>query len=248
MKKLIVPVILLALILSIQPWRHTMVATAEKTEQNLYLRANDLSRKPEDPAYLSLYYRYRKMYFSIDHHPDHTVVFLGDSMTDEGNWSKLFPDSLVVNRGIGGDTTLGVLKRLDQIIALNPPQIFLMIGTNDLCFGRSISDIITNYRHILTRFQIALPNTTVYIESVLPFNDTMFPSRSLRTNSNIRQLNVQIRQLAQEYNYNYIDLSPAFTGSDNRLPAQYTIDGLHLNEAGYLVWREQIKGLVTISQ
>lgn len=246
MKKLVVPIIFLTLILCILPFRHTLMAAAEKTEQHLYLQANDLSRKPEDPPYLSLYYRFRKMYFSVDPHPNHSVVFLGDSITDEGNWSGLFPNSLVENRGIGGDTTLGVLNRLDQVIASKPPQIFLMIGTNDLCFGRSIADTITNYRHILTRLQTELPNTQVYIQSVLPFNDKMFPSQSLRTNSNISQLNVQIKQLAEEYNYQYIDLSPTFTGEDGRLPSQDTIDGLHLNDTGYLIWRDQIKDLVKI--
>ncbi|WP_378956739.1 GDSL-type esterase/lipase family protein [Pelosinus sp. sgz500959] len=247
MKKLVIPIILFTLIFSIQPWRHAMIATAEKAEENLYQRANDLSRKPEDPPYLSLYYRFKKMCFSIDPHHAHPVVFLGDSITDEGNWSKLFPNSLVENRGIGGDTTLGVLNRLDQVILSKPSQIFLMIGTNDLCFNRSIPDIITNYRHILTRFQTELPNTKVYIQSVLPFNDTMFPSQNLRTNNNITQLNIEIKRLAHEYHYKYIDLTPAFTGVDGRLPTQDTIDGLHLNDTGYLIWHEQIKGLVNVS-
>lgn len=47
-----------------------------------------------------------------------------------------------------------------------------------------------------------------------------------------------------QYNYPYIDLVPAFSGLDGRLPTQYTRDGLHLNNAGYQLWREQIKPII----
>lgn len=248
MKKIIIPILLLTLILCSLPWKNTITATAKNDSDKLYVWANDLSRKPDDPPYLSLYYRFRTMYFSVDPHPDRSIVFLGDSITDEGNWSQLFPQASVENRGIGGDTTLGVLNRLDQVIASKPTKIFLMIGTNDLCFGRQIPDIVTNYRHILTRLKTELPGTPVYIESVLPFNDTIFPSRSLRTNSNISKLNNNIKSLAQQYQYQYIDLTTAFTDKDGRLPARYTKDGLHLNESGYILWRNQIKDLVYTSK
>ncbi len=235
------PILMLCMLVLSNPSVHSM---AHRKEQKLYLWANDLSRKPDDPAYLSIYYRFRKMYFSLAPHSEHQIVFLGDSMTDEGDWSKLFPDLPVINRGIGGDTTLGVLNRLDQVIALQPSQIFLMIGTNDLCFNSSIPDTMTNYRKILNRLHNELPDTKIYIQSVLPFNETIFPSRALRTNGNIKQLNVQIEKLAHEYNYPYIDLTPALTGSDGRLPSNYTVDGLHLNDSGYLLWREQIKDII----
>lgn len=226
-------------------WQHTSVtAMAHKNEEKFYLWANDLSRKSEDPPYLSLYHRFRESYFNFAPHSNHPIVFLGDSITDEGDWPTLFPDSPVENRGIGGDTTLGVLNRLDQVIALNPSQIFLMIGTNDLCFNRSLLDTMVNYHKILNRLHTELPDTKIYIQSVLPFNETIFPSRALRTNSNIKQLNIEIKKLAQVYNYPYIDLTPVFSDPKGRLPANYTTDGLHLNDSGYLLWREQIKNLI----
>jgi len=243
-KKLTIYIALFTLILC---WKHASVtAMAHEDGEKVYLWANDLSRSPEDPAYLSLYYRYRKMCFSVAPHDQHPIVFLGDSITDEGDWSKLFPHAPVENRGIGGDTTLGVLNRLDQIIALKPAKIFLMIGTNDLCFYRSIPDTMTNYREILDRLHTELPDTKVYIQSVLPFNDTIFPSNGLRTNRNIKQLNVQIKKMAKEYNDPYIDLTPTFTSPNGRLPANDTVDGLHLNNSGYSLWREQIKDRVII--
>lgn len=210
--------------------------------------ADSLVRQPGDPNYKSAHYVIRKLYFAIDPSPSHPVVFLGDSITYGGDWDDLFPNSPVENRGIGGDTTLGLLNRLDQIIALKPSQIFLMIGTNDLCYNRQIPAIIANYRLILSRFHSELPNTAVYIESVLPFNDELFPSRKLRTNANIVRLNAEIRKLAGEFSLPYIDLTPSFTGADGRLPTEYTSDGLHLSKAAYYVWRDQIKPLVAIEK
>ncbi|MBP2660181.1 MAG: lysophospholipase L1-like esterase [Firmicutes bacterium] len=244
MKKLLILSMLALLLLGLSIQNQTLSAAAEKEKTQFYSWSNDLGRQPNDPPYLTLHYRLRTMYFSIDLHDEHPLVFLGDSITDEGEWDKLFPNSSAENRGIGGDSTLGLLKRLDQVITLHPSKIFLMIGTNDLCYNRSIKDTLANYNQILAELRVNLPNTQVYVQSVLPFNDTIFPSRGLRTNSNILQLNAGIKKLASQYNYPYIDLVPAFSGLDGRLPAQYTRDGLHLDDSGYQLWRDQLKPMI----
>ena len=180
----------------------------------------------------------------MEPHGSNPLVFLGDSMTDEGDWKKLFPDVNLVNRGIGGDTTLGVLNRIDQVLALAPSKIFLMIGTNDLCYNRSVEDTLKNYDQILNILHKNLPQTKIYIESVLPFNDQIFPSRYLRTNENIEELNRGIKKLAEKYAYPYLDLVPFFMDENGRLPENYTVDGLHLNEKGYTIWKSRIKNFV----
>ena len=63
------------------------------------------------------------------------VVFLGDSITRGGSWYELHPDSPIRNRGIGGDTTSGVLARLHQVTSGKPSQVLLLIGT--LKIGRT---------------------------------------------------------------------------------------------------------------
>ncbi|MDT8902270.1 SGNH/GDSL hydrolase family protein [Anaeroselena agilis] len=244
MKRIVLSALLLAIAaVALNLWMPLgVVAKQGATAINAW--ADSLVRQPDDPPYMSIHYRIRELYFTVDPSPARPVVFLGDSITYGGDWGKLFPDSPVENRGIGGDSTRGLLRRLDQVIDLKPSQIFLMIGTNDLCYNRKIPDIIANYRTILGRFRRELPNTRIYVQSVLPFNDKLFPARALRNNVNIAALNVEIRKLAAEQKMPYIDLTPAFTGPDGRLPAKYTDDGLHLSEAGYYVWRDQIKHLV----
>lgn len=247
MKKTPIPLILAGLVIIGSLLGHPSTATAREEYEKLNLWANDLGREPGDPSYLTLHYRLRELYFAVDPHPAHPVVLLGDSITYGGDWPRLFPHSPVENMGIGGDTTAGLLNRLNQVIVRNPSQIFLMIGTNDLCFDRPIPDILRNYRRILGRFHKDLPDTAVYVESVIPFNNTLFPSADLRTNGNIRKLDSGLRQVAAQYHYPFINLVPDFTGIDGRLPVKYTTDGLHLNSAGYLVWRDRIKSYVKVT-
>lgn len=213
--------------------------------EKLVIWANNIGRNPEDPSYLTMNYRIRRMYFKVaSFNTNSPVVFFGDSITFGADWQKLFPEVNVANRGISGDTTLGLLNRLDEVIELHPRQIFLMIGTNDLCFGRPPDKILENYQLILDRLHQSLPETPIYIQSVLPFNDTLFPSRGLRKNSNIHELNIKLKELATKNGCLYIDLATPFTGEDGRLSAEYTYDGLHLSEFAYLIWKNQIQRLV----
>src|SRR5436190_8861872 len=65
----------------------------------------------------------------------HAVVFLGDSITQ--GWGDEFGGNFsgvkLANRGISGDTTRGVLLRLEQdVMAVRPRAVIILIGTNDL--------------------------------------------------------------------------------------------------------------------
>ena len=44
------------------------------------------------------------------------TVFLGNSITEGGQWKKLLKDSTIINRGISGDNTFGMLARVNEII------------------------------------------------------------------------------------------------------------------------------------
>ena len=118
------------------------------------------------------------------------VVFLGDSITDGGCWEELFPGVPLKNRGINGDSTTGVLNRLDDILRSRPRAIFLLIGTNDLPWFEYRSDraILRTYSQILDRCRELSPQTRVYVQSILP--------RARTYTKRIERLNVQLEQLA----------------------------------------------------
>lgn len=158
---------------------------------------------------------------------DGQVVFLGDSITEGGAWNEWFPQAPVINRGIGGDTTDGVLKRLDTAIH-HPSQVFLLIGTNDLALRRPVDEIRANQRAIVEGIVTRAPETDLTIQSVMP--------RKPKFHARIERLNNTYRALAQEFGATYLDLWPALSDGAGALNPTFTLDGLHLNGAGYRAW------------
>jgi len=177
-----------------------------------------------------LFYERRLSQFSELPVSSDAVVFLGDSLTDEGRWSEIFPELKIFNRGVSADRTEHVLARLDQITKGHPKIIFIMIGTNDLKFGISPEKIISNYREILQSIQKQSPNTKVFVQSLLP--------RKASFQKHIEKINHDLLLLSKHYGCTYIDLYPAFLDKNGAIKKEYSNDALHLLGAGYLKWKE----------
>ncbi|MGB3511113.1 MAG: GDSL-type esterase/lipase family protein [Microcoleaceae cyanobacterium] len=194
--------------------------------------------------YESNYYLHKKSQFEIIPNRYARIVFLGDSITDECEWKELLAHPRVINRGIAGDTTDGVLNRLDQILKFQPEKIFLMIGINDLIKGRSITEVYNFYNRILIEIQKKSPNTRVWIQSVLPINQKRDAYGLNLDNESVKAFNSKLITLAKDFQFTYIDLFSILANEQNQLDEQYTLDGLHLNGQGYLVWKQVIKEFV----
>lgn len=172
------------------------------------------------------------------------IMFLGDSITQGGRWDRLLGDSTVVNRGIGGDITFGLLARLDDVIRREPSKLFLLIGINDI--GKDIPEavIADNVRQIIERVQRESPSTQIYLQSVLPVNPAYpgFPQHYDKEQRVVR-LNKLLRDVAIRTDCRYINLFAVFMDAQERLDASLTADGLHLNEQGYAVWVDHLRTL-----
>lgn len=172
------------------------------------------------------------------------IVFLGNSITEGGKWKQLLKDSTVINRGISGDNTFGVLARMDEIVKLKPSSLFILIGTNDL--SKKIPDeaIIENIFTIVSRIKAGSPKTKIFVQSILPVNETVerFPQQ-FNNGMHINTINDQLARYATRLRYTYVDLYGKFIDSQGKLDAKYTFDGLHLNAAGYQHWVEVLKEL-----
>ena len=191
---------------------------------------------------MNSYYFQKKTHFEkLEDNMENEIIFLGNSLTEGAEWDELFNNSNILNRGIGGDDTDGILERLDEIIERKPAKIFLMVGTNDLANGKSVEYIAENYRKIIERITTGIPGTELYIQSELPTDDTIHTSRK---NEDLIKINQHLRKLCHEYGLQYIDLFNLFSGDDNKLKDKYTIDGLHINGDGYVVWKEAIEKYV----
>lgn len=164
------------------------------------------------------------------------VAFVGDSITEMGDWARLFPGVETRNYGIGGDTTLGLENRLDQVIAARPAVVMLLIGANDIGNDhRSVDDVIANYGRVIYRLMRGLPEADIYVQSVLP--------REAQHAQTVRELNERLHLLTLERWVRFVDIYTPFA-VDGALDASVTEDQLHLNEAGYQRWREIIAPIV----
>ena len=186
------------------------------------------------------YYRVKHSMFLSAPVSEGSVIFLGDSLTDWLSLSELLPGVRVLNRGIAGDTTTGVLQRLNEVIRHKPAKLFLLIGTNDIAMGVSERRITSNIREIITRLQEGSPSTTVYLQTLIPVNSKYM---GYRHNMKIDVVNDVLRGIAGEKGCVLVDLYEIFA-ENGELPLKYTFDGLHLNGEGAVKWIEFVAPLV----
>lgn len=176
-----------------------------------------------------------------------SIVFLGDSITEHFLVSEIFPDYYTVNRGISGDTTEGVLNRMQEsVYDLRPSKIFLMIGTNDLGKKKKINVIINRIETIIMNIKKNLPDTEIFLESVYPVRREWSKqiSRKMvgaRNNEDIRMINEGIKIIAHKYNVTYIDIYSLLKDENEEIKLEYTKEGLHLTPMGYRVVANEIK-------
>lgn len=153
-------------------------------------------------------------------------------------------DTTVINRGIAGDVTFGVLKRLDDITKRRPSKLFLLIGINDI--GKDIPDavIADNIRKIILRVQAESPSTKIYVQSILPLNPDVpkFPQHYDKQ-EHVLSTNKLIRKVAEDTHCPYVNIHDLFTDKEGKLDSKLTMDGLHLTPAGggYEKWVDYLR-------
>ena len=174
------------------------------------------------------------------------IVFLGNSITDGGEWAELFNNRHVKNRGISADRSGWLLDRLDPIINGHPKKLFLMIGTNDLAVGIAPEEVAANVEKLLDRFAEESPWTKIYVQSILPVNGESFAKfrNHYEHGRQIVPLNKRLEALCDEKEVTYLDVWGALADHEGRLDKRYTNDGLHLMGEGYLAWKTVIEKFV----
>ena len=183
-------------------------------------------------------YEHRKNHFKQLPIQKDAIVMLGNSLIQSCEWSELLNNPKIVNRGIAGDMTGGILLRLDEITKHNPAKIFLMIGVNDINV-HSNDEIIKNYRAIVAKILMKTPSTKLYLQSILPVNNKV--RNSGKSNSDIIFINKKIENIAAENKLVFLNLHSLFLDKDGLLDSSITQDGIHLDGNGYLIWKIELQ-------
>ncbi len=171
-----------------------------------------------------------------------TVIMLGDSLTAGNAWSRAFPRVKLRNLGVNGDTCAGVWCRLDEVVEARPAKIFLMIGINDFLRGAEPEEIVLGHRRIWDELAERLPQTRLYVLSLLPYLEAALPG--LPPNLDLVWINGRLAEEAAARSLDFIDLFKALADPDQQLALEYTSDGVHLTPAAYRVWEDRLRPLL----
>lgn len=161
------------------------------------------------------------------------IVFLGDSITQGwgANLNQLFPGIKTVNRGISGDTTRGVLLRLQEdVIALNPRGVVLLIGTNDLEEAAPPESTASNLKLMLAALKAHNPAMPIVLCNVFPSSATK--KRPAEQIKKINQLCYAV--LKDEAQVTLLDTWALFANAQGDAKPEEFPDLLHPNSVGYI--------------
>lgn len=168
------------------------------------------------------------------------VVFLGDSITQGWGTSlpKRFSGMKSANRGIGGDTTRGMLVRLQEdVLSLEPAAVVLLMGTNDLEIGLEPAVAAENLKGILAAIKKHEPALPVVLCQVFPSS----PEKQ-RPREKVQELNRLYADLVRgDKQVTLLDTWTLFAGEDGEADPRWFRDLLHLNPAGYDRWAAALR-------
>ncbi|GAB5402293.1 MAG: hypothetical protein Aurels2KO_05240 [Aureliella sp.] len=168
------------------------------------------------------------------------VVFLGDSITQGwgDDFRGLMSDLKVANRGISGDTTRGMLVRLEEdVLSLNPSCVVMLMGTNDLEEKATPEQVAENATLIIK----ALKQHNAKLPIVLC---EVFPSSASKSRpaEKIRKVNELYRNAVKgNRQVTVVDTWTLFANDKGDAKKEEFPDLLHPNAAGYKKWAAAIR-------
>jgi lysophospholipase L1-like esterase len=170
------------------------------------------------------------------------IVMVGDSLIDGAEWHEMFPGTAIANRAISGDTTGGVLERMDGIVSVGARKAFVMLGINDFTdTDLTVEAVFDNYRRIVARLEQS--GARVFVQSTLMCNEKKAAWKSCAAaNEKIARLNGKLAGLASA-KVAFVDINRGLAGPGG-LKDELTYDGVHLNGDGYRIWRDEIAPFV----
>jgi lysophospholipase L1-like esterase len=189
---------------------------------------------------------------------DIDLLFMGDSITDfwrnpEGQnagkpvLDKYFGKWKVANFGIAGDTTQGVLYRLQhgEGQGFNPKAVMLMIGTNNTGGGfggpgNTAEEIAEGIGAVVLELEKDFPKAKILLLGVFPRNAPGDPVRAT-----IAKINSIISKLDDGDRVHYLDIGEKFLDAQGNIPRDVMGDSLHPTTKGYEIWAEAVIGPLT---
>ncbi|WP_163337374.1 GDSL-type esterase/lipase family protein [Desulfopila sp. IMCC35008] len=188
-------------------------------------------------------YRYRKrVHASIDNerweqtlsrekiYKDNLIVFFGDSQIGLWRMAPSFGLLPIVNKGVYGEFASKAFDRFQQdVLSLNPRLLVMLIGINDLGSGQSVEAIVKNIQ--IMADMASNRDVSLILCSLLPVRGKYIHNHSLK---DIVQINTKLKILSDQYDADYVDFHSQLIDNHGLFKSEFTFDGLHPSEAGYV--------------
>lgn len=187
-----------------------------------------------------------------------TIVCLGDSLThgykvkQRETWPSLVSQTLnleVVNQGINGDTTGGMLARFyADVIPVKPSHVMIMGGANDFIWGVPITVVEANlaamvqqvvHHYMIPMVGVPLPIAVAKAQHYWPFVNNF-----LDVNKRLEELRTWIFSFAKSFSVPVVDFYPYFMNGQNTVLSDLYCDGLHPTTTGH----ELMSGVVLTNE
>lgn len=173
------------------------------------------------------------------------TVFFGDSITQYCPVEEIYASytakcgQRVYNRGIASETTEDALRRLESnVLCLKPGTLVILYGCNDIGKKIPAARTVQNIEKIIVRTREVNPEVRILLQAVYPVRETgnKLAAKLLiggRTCEKVRLLNRALEEMADRLEVPFADLTDVLADESGQLKAEYTADGLHVNEKAY---------------
>lgn len=182
------------------------------------------------------------------------LVCIGDSLIygygvkSKERWTNIVKEKLdieLINKGICGDTTTGLLTRFyKDVVFEKATHVVIMGGTNDFLWQVPIEQVKANIAAIL--FHSIHYNIVPIIGIPIPVDadaaekNWNFIDSFKVVNDLIIEFSQWIKKFSTHNNIKVIDFYSLFNKDITGIQSQYYIDGLHLNKFGHEKMAEEV--------
>lgn len=199
------------------------------TYKNNILNANNDSSENEDINYAKYY---------------ENTIFMGDSITEAlSEFGILDSYNVIANKG---DTVIKASQNIDKLQGINPKNLVLLYGMNDvIAFDSNSSEESSNafkekYIELINSIKAVLPKTNIYLISPLPVMNNAVNTNYRLTNENLNEFRLKVTEVATATGSTYIDLASIITDKDSL----HEQDGIHYKYDFYRIWLDLLKNYI----
>lgn len=182
----------------------------------------------------------------INYHKHYeNTVFMGDSLTEAlSEFGILDSYNVICDKG---DTVVKAMKNIDKLQGINPKNLVLFYGMNDVIeFDINLSGHDSNtfkekYIELINSIKAVLPKTNIYLISPTPVMDKAVNINYRLTNENLNEFRLKVNEVANATGSTYIDLTSIVDGKDYL----HEQDGIHYKYDFYTLWLDHLANYIS---